>query len=190
VVHCLHTWRHYLLESRFVVRTDNVATSYFQTQKKLSSKQARWQDFLTEFDYVLEYKLGESNFVADTLSRKLQLANVMSRPYCLWINRIKEGLKHDQTAQALLRYAQKGKTRRFWLKDDLFNTKGRRLYVPLHGKLQKEILHECHNFKWADHPRINCTMALVEDQYYWSHIRDNVEAYVRTCLVCQQDKIE
>lgn len=26
VVHCLRTWRHYLLGSRFVVKTDNVAT--------------------------------------------------------------------------------------------------------------------------------------------------------------------
>ncbi|XP_068666698.1 uncharacterized protein [Aristolochia californica] len=29
VVHCLRTWRHYLLGSRFIVKTDNVATSYF-----------------------------------------------------------------------------------------------------------------------------------------------------------------
>lgn len=48
IVHCLRTWRHYLLG--IVVKTDNVATSYFQTQKKLSPKQARWQDFLAEFD--------------------------------------------------------------------------------------------------------------------------------------------
>jgi len=40
VVHCLSVWRHYLLGSRFVVKTDNVATSYFQTRKKLSPKQA------------------------------------------------------------------------------------------------------------------------------------------------------
>ncbi|RVX07598.1 Retrovirus-related Pol polyprotein from transposon 17.6 [Vitis vinifera] len=35
IVHCLRTWRHYLLGSHFIVKTDNVATSYFQTQKKL-----------------------------------------------------------------------------------------------------------------------------------------------------------
>ncbi|PKI46331.1 hypothetical protein CRG98_033274 [Punica granatum] len=34
VVHCLRTWRHYLLGSKFVVRTNNIATSYFKTQKK------------------------------------------------------------------------------------------------------------------------------------------------------------
>ena len=33
-------WRHYLLGSQFMVMTDNVATSYFKTQQKLSPKQA------------------------------------------------------------------------------------------------------------------------------------------------------
>nr|GEW43303.1 hypothetical protein [Tanacetum cinerariifolium] len=51
VVHCLRIWRHYLFGLKFVIKTDNIATSYFQTQKKLSPKQALWQDFLAEFDY-------------------------------------------------------------------------------------------------------------------------------------------
>ena len=40
VVHYLRVWRHYLLGVQFLVLTDNVATSYFQTQKKVSPKQA------------------------------------------------------------------------------------------------------------------------------------------------------
>ncbi|KAI5347847.1 hypothetical protein L3X38_000734 [Prunus dulcis] len=76
VVHCLRTWRHYLLGSQFVVKTDNVATSYFQSQQKLSPKQAMWQDFLAEFDYKLEYKQGKTNVVVDALSRKAVLAVV------------------------------------------------------------------------------------------------------------------
>ena len=31
VVHCLRTWRHYLLGKPFVVKMDNIATSYFAT---------------------------------------------------------------------------------------------------------------------------------------------------------------
>ncbi|TXG73104.1 hypothetical protein EZV62_001683 [Acer yangbiense] len=74
IIHCLRVWRHYLLGATFLIMTDNVATSYFQTQKKLSPKQARWQDFLAEFDYRLEYKPGKANVVADALSRKAELA--------------------------------------------------------------------------------------------------------------------
>ena len=78
IVHCLRTWRHYLLGSHFIVKTNNVATSYFQTQKKLSPKQARWQDFLAEFDYTLEYKPGSANHMVNALSRKAELAFMTS----------------------------------------------------------------------------------------------------------------
>ncbi|WMV25448.1 hypothetical protein MTR67_018833 [Solanum verrucosum] len=50
-------WRVYLLGTRFVVRTDNVANTFFKTQKKLSPKQARWQEFLIEDD-LLHFKGG------------------------------------------------------------------------------------------------------------------------------------
>ena len=76
VIHGLHTWRHYLLGSKFVIKTNNVATSYFQTQKKLTPKQARWQDFLPEFDYVMEYKSRRANLVAYALSRKGELTDI------------------------------------------------------------------------------------------------------------------
>ena len=35
-VHCLKIWKHYLLGTKFVVITDNMANTYFKTQKKLS----------------------------------------------------------------------------------------------------------------------------------------------------------
>ena len=34
------------------------------------------------------------------------------------------------------------------------------------------------------------TLALVGDSYYWPHLKDDIEAYVRARLVCQRDKIE
>ncbi|KAH9722467.1 Endonuclease [Citrus sinensis] len=103
IIHCLRVWRHYLLGSHFTIMTDNVATSYFQTQKKLSPKQARWQDFLAEFDYRLEYKPGKANVVADALSRKAELATLsMSQPKSDLVSRIKEGLQQDPLAKDLL----------------------------------------------------------------------------------------
>ncbi|KAI5678652.1 hypothetical protein M9H77_09602 [Catharanthus roseus] len=138
IIHCLRIWRHYLLGSRFVIMTDNIATSYFQTQKKLSPKQARWQDFLAEFDYSLEYKPGKANVVADALSCKVELASI-SRVDSILLKRIKE---------------------------------------------------ECHDSKWAGHPGMKRTLALLKTTYYWPQMQDEVESYVRTCLICQQDKVE
>ncbi|KAL2505493.1 putative mitochondrial protein-like [Abeliophyllum distichum] len=39
VVYYLKVWRHYLLRSPFIVKTDNTAVSYFMLQSKLLSKE-------------------------------------------------------------------------------------------------------------------------------------------------------
>ena len=36
IVHCLLAWRVHLLEPKFVVQTDNVTNTFFNTQNKLS----------------------------------------------------------------------------------------------------------------------------------------------------------
>jgi hypothetical protein len=38
IVHCLGIWIVYLLGSKFVVKTDNIANTFFRTQKKLSQQ--------------------------------------------------------------------------------------------------------------------------------------------------------
>ncbi|KAK3014389.1 hypothetical protein RJ639_008621 [Escallonia herrerae] len=50
IVHYLRVWRHYLLGSSFFVRIDNTAVSHFLGQSKLTSKQARSQELLAEFN--------------------------------------------------------------------------------------------------------------------------------------------
>lgn len=149
----------------FVVLTDNVANSYFLTQKKLSPKQAHWQVFLAEFDFKMEYKPGSANIVADTLSRKMEFA-VISQPDRSLLERIREGLSHDPTAKSLIELANERKTRRFWLDGELLYTYGHRLYVPHYGKLCKEVMKECHDSKWTSHSGMYCTLALLEDRYY------------------------
>ncbi|KAL1151422.1 hypothetical protein V6Z11_A09G040800 [Gossypium hirsutum] len=113
-----------------------------------------------------------------------------SQPESLLLERIQEGLSHDPTAKNLMELARDGKTRRFWLEGELLYTHRQRLYVPQHGNLQREVMKECHDSKWAGHPRVHRTLALLEDRFYWPHMGDDVETYVKTCLICQQDKVE
>ncbi|XP_016185837.1 uncharacterized protein LOC107627521 [Arachis ipaensis] len=116
MVHCLRTWRHYLLSSHFIVKTDNVATSYFQTQKNLSPKQARWQDFLAEFDFEFEYKAGKTNVVADALSRKAELVGISMVEGDI-VHTIKKGLHHDPLAKKLVELAREEEATRLFFKN-------------------------------------------------------------------------
>ena len=65
VIHCLEIWKHYLIGMQFVVVTENVANTFFKTQKKLTAKQARWQEFLANFDFVWVHKPGRHNQVVE-----------------------------------------------------------------------------------------------------------------------------
>ena len=52
--------------------TDHKSIIHLQTQPKLSERQVRWNEFLSEFgtDLVIEYEAGKMNIVADALSRR------------------------------------------------------------------------------------------------------------------------
>lgn len=73
-MHCLRSWRHYLLGSRFIDSSDNIAAIHFLTKPRLIGRQARWQEHLVEFNVEFIYKSGASNKVADALCRKGDLA--------------------------------------------------------------------------------------------------------------------
>jgi hypothetical protein len=189
VVHCLGIWRVYLLGPKFVVKTDNVANTFFWTQKKLSQRQARWQEFLAEYDFVWKHKPGSHNQVADALSRReviatvLAIAQVESDMLC----RLRQAAGEDAAYKKLVELVQEGTIRRYWLEQDLLYAKGGRIFVPK-GELRKHLLMETHDPQWAGHPGRERMVALLSQTYYWPKMEEDVELYVRTCLVCQQDK--
>ncbi|KAA0061884.1 reverse transcriptase [Cucumis melo var. makuwa] len=103
-----------------MVKMDNSATYHFFTQPKLTSKQARWQEFLSGFDFKFEHKKGLSNQVADALSRKHEHA-VMCMLAHLQTNEIngsvrdvlREFLQKDHVAYNVMNLAKASKTRQF-----------------------------------------------------------------------------
>ncbi|KAL0313604.1 UNVERIFIED_CONTAM: Transposon Ty3-G Gag-Pol polyprotein [Sesamum radiatum] len=58
------------------------------------------------------------------------------------------------------------------------------------GPLRRRLLRETHDPEWAGHPGIDRMLALLGRRYYWLRMEEDVEAYVRTCLVCQLNKVE
>ena len=99
VIHCLDIWKHYLMGTWLVVVTDNVANTFFKTQKKLTAKQARWQEFLADFDFVWMHKQGRYNQVADALSRKevASYVGLLSRVVADFTERVRQEAPQDST---------------------------------------------------------------------------------------------
>ena len=47
---------------------------YFLKQSSLNTKQARWMEFLCEFDFMIKHVRGKEYKVVDALSRKFHVA--------------------------------------------------------------------------------------------------------------------
>ena len=55
------------------VRTDHKNLQYFRDPHKITGRQARWIEYLQDFDYTLEHIPGSTNTVADLLSQRKDL---------------------------------------------------------------------------------------------------------------------
>jgi hypothetical protein len=69
IIRALKKWRSDLLGSSFTVITDHRTLENFETQRDLSRRQARWMEFMSQFDAKIVYVEGEKNTAADGLSR-------------------------------------------------------------------------------------------------------------------------
>jgi hypothetical protein len=65
----LRRWRSDLIGCPVYIYTDHRTLENFNTQRDLSRRQARWMEFLAQFDCHIVYVKGHDNTVADALSR-------------------------------------------------------------------------------------------------------------------------
>ena len=68
IIHALKKWRSDLLGTHFYVYTDHRTLENFDTQKDLSRRQLRWQEFVSQYDMTITYIRSKDNTVADALS--------------------------------------------------------------------------------------------------------------------------
>ena len=84
LVRVLHIWQHYLKPKEFVVHTDHESLKYLSAQRSLNKRHACWVAFIESFPFVIKYKSGKSNIVANVLSRRYSLLTTLDAKL-LWI---------------------------------------------------------------------------------------------------------
>jgi hypothetical protein len=94
LVRCLETWQHYLLSKEFVIHSDLESLKHLKGQLKLKHRHANWSEFIESFPYIVKYKKGKDNVVADALSRQHVLLAELDIKV-LGLECIKELYAHD-----------------------------------------------------------------------------------------------
>jgi ribonuclease HI len=70
VIHALKIWRHHFMGTKCNIYTDHKSLKYIFTQADLNMRQRRWLELIKDYDLEVHYHPGNTNVVADALSRK------------------------------------------------------------------------------------------------------------------------
>jgi RNase H-like domain found in reverse transcriptase/Integrase zinc binding domain len=196
IIRALKKWHSDLLGTHFYVYTDHRMLENFDTQKDLSRRQLRWQEFLSQYDLTINYIRGEDNTVADALSRlppncfsdeSLETTNSVNAVLTITsdediLNGIKAGYHDDEFCKRVASSNMKGWT----LSNGLWYI-GDRLLIPCVGTIRETLFHLAHDT--LGHFGADKSYASLRDAYYWPNMRRDLEqAYIPACPDCLRNK--
>ena len=61
ILKALIKWEDKLLGRKFVIVTDHKSLEYFETQPHLSSRQTRWWEYISRFNFTIQHMDGTDN---------------------------------------------------------------------------------------------------------------------------------
>jgi hypothetical protein len=187
VVHALREWRHHLHGAKFEVVTDHLSLKYFLTQPKLSARQARWSEFLQEFDMTITHRAGKLNQAADALSRRpdhQSISNITQVNISAeLVDKIRQKFSNTLLRKRIVR-ANENITE----KDGLLWAGDSKLLVPNDNDIKQQLLHEYHDSPLNGHMGTQKLYEKLSRHWFWIKMKDDVEEYIKSCHSCQQNK--
>lgn len=179
----------YALEGRsFEIWTDHKPITFAFTKKHDSSspRQIRQLDIIGQFTTKILHVPGESNIIADTLSRinAIQLQDnaidyqhiAKEQENCI---ELKEFLESQTTSLKLKPVALKNAT----LYCD-FSTSSVRPFIP--KTCRENVISKIHN---TAHTGVRATLNSVRERFVWPKMQKDVAKFVKCCILCQRSKI-
>ncbi|XP_057811708.1 LOW QUALITY PROTEIN: uncharacterized protein LOC131025929 [Salvia miltiorrhiza] len=185
LVRALQTWQHYLWPNEFVIHTDHESLKHLKGQHKLNKRHARWMEFIETFPYVIKYKQGKENVVADALSRRYALISTLDAKL-LGFECIKSLYASDADFGEIYIACARAASGEYFRHDDFLFWKNK-LCVP-QCSLRELLLLESHGGGLMGHFGIAKTLAVLHEHFFWPHMKRDVERICGRCVTCKQAK--
>ena len=198
VMHALKVWKLYLYKP-FEIVMDNMGVTYLKCKKNLSKREARWMEFLSDFEFTTVHRPGSQN-VADSLSRRpdmelceletswklseeeqLDVRSLMQKDR--EVKYIRKRLNSSPSDAFHKRYKWEDSTGLLFLR----TLSSPRLYIPK-GCWRLRLLKEFHDCAVAGHPGRERTYSRIARRFYWPGLSIDVKRFVRSCDSCQRMK--
>jgi len=194
LVSAVKKWRPYLLRHPFTIKTDHQSLKFLLEQKIGTPMQQRWVSKLLGYDFLVEYKKGQDNKVADALSRRFEDEEtvvqllVISYPTLEWLKELKDSYLTDAYMLEIMKKFHAGVlSPKFSLRDDilLYNEC---LYIG--PTLRAKVLQFIHASPVAGHAGYDKTIHRARKDFYWQGMKSDIKKFIRECHICQRVKSE
>jgi hypothetical protein len=199
VVWGLRNWRHLLVGSpyKIIVHMDHANLQYYQHPQKINRRVARYISTIADYNMELRHLPGPKNR-ADPLSRRpdfddgtLDNEEVTALPNELFAKTIEMTALDQQIVQRQHKEeAVIEEMKERWKLQKRENTwwRGSTLVIVNPESIQKGIVDMYHKSTTGGHPGALRTFQQITKDYWWPDLRKYVQAYVKGCATCQQNK--
>ncbi|XP_071939935.1 uncharacterized protein [Coffea arabica] len=185
LVRALQTCQHYLRPREFVLHTDHESLKHIKSQDKLSKRHARWITFIDSFTFVLKYKTGKSNAVADALSRRHTLITTLDAKL-LGFEFLKELYATDSDFGEIFSSLPRHSREHYFISQGFLYYKDK-LCIPK-SSMRTLLAKESHGGGLMGHFGIAKTLMILQEHFFWPRMRSDVERHIERCVTCHQAK--
>ncbi|XP_057550663.1 uncharacterized protein LOC130828721 [Amaranthus tricolor] len=186
IIRAFDHWSHYLRIQPFVLHTDHESLKYINSQHKLSSRHARWVEFMQTFDFSAKYKVGKTNVIADALSRKYSMLGILGSKI-LGFEFIKEQYPTCPDFADMYKLCSTTPQGLFSIHQG-FLFKGNKLCIPK-IPLRNILVKEVHEGSIAGHYGIQKTLDMLAKHFFWPKMLGTVGKHVLKCETCLKAKV-
>lgn len=179
----------------------------------MNLRQRRRVEFLADYDIQLNYHPGNTNVVADALSRKMQVNTMIS----IWSLTTQLAYWHPWLTNAgwvcnavfgeellgLICQSHKGRNRfDHYMKKAIYGNGSFSIYNQDHiryrnriwlsnvKELKEILLAHLHNLRFTIHPEGTKMYQQAKHKFWWHNMKRDIVEFIARCLICQQVKIE
>jgi hypothetical protein len=185
LVRALENWQHYLWPKEFVIHADYESLKHLKRQQRLNKRHAKWVEFIETFPYVIIYKQGKENVVADALSRRYALLSILDTKL-LGFEYIKDLYAQDSDFGDVFNACEKVAFGKFY-RHDGFLFRENKLCAPM-CSLRELLVRETHGGGLMGHFGVAKTLGILHDHFFWPHMKRDVERICEKCIVCKHAK--
>ena len=142
-------------------------------------------EYLETFSYVIKYKQGKENVMADALSRRYALISMLTSKL-LGFEHLKELYVDDADFANVYQACEHAAFDKFY-RHEGYLFRGKQLCI-LACSIRELLVRESHSGGLMGHFGVQKTLDMLSEHFYWPNMRRDMERVYAKCIACKQAK--